>query len=142
MDLTININDPVKVRLTSYGVGILREKHETLNAAIVNSGGRGLLSFEVPLDAEGYYNTQLWCLMQAFGDHIRMGTDLPFEANIILKAVKIKDDNEFIRQELQRLADKYGEGNIRAAAAQWVKQVKAEEWGRNGGYDARRSQKG
>jgi hypothetical protein len=79
-----NINCPVKVKLTHVGVEILKNKRESLNKFITSRGGNGLGELEIKLDENGYYTTQMWCLMNDFGENMRLGEELPFEAEAIL----------------------------------------------------------
>ena len=46
--------------------------------------------FEVKRDEEGYTSFQLWDLMNIFGPYLTLGTDIPFETDIIL-TYEIKD---------------------------------------------------
>lgn len=66
--MDININDPVKVKLTATGHKILNE-----------------LTYITVLkeDKEGWSEWQLWELMQVFGPHLALGNSVPFENNIL-----------------------------------------------------------
>lgn len=85
MDFKVNINQEVKVKLTEYGISILKEQHDELNKWIETRGGKGLGEFELRLDEDGYYSTQIWMLMNQFGHVIRMGNKNPFNLEIIIK---------------------------------------------------------
>lgn len=82
-DFKFNVNQQVKVKLTEKGIKILKEKHDSLNEHIISRGGTPLGEFELRLDEDGYYRTQLWCLMHDFGKHMFIGTDNPFETDMI-----------------------------------------------------------
>jgi hypothetical protein len=84
MELKVNINDAVKVKLTDFGVSILKEKREKLNKAIKGRGGKGFGEFELKKDADGYTTFQHWELMNTFGDVMTMGFNAPFETDIIV----------------------------------------------------------
>ena len=89
-----NANQIVKVKLTDFGVQILREQHEELNKNLLKHGCSSLGYFVLPLDEDGYYKCQLWYLMQKFGSHMRMGTDNPFELNMIfIDGEEIKNEH-------------------------------------------------
>jgi hypothetical protein len=79
----MNMNDMVRIKLKPAGEKILRDKHDKLNRWIKKRNG-SLHDFDLRLDAEGYYRTQLWCVMQDFGPHIRLGAEAPFETEILL----------------------------------------------------------
>ena len=85
MDFKVNLNQEVKVKLTEYGISILKEQHDELNKWIEIRGGKSLGEFELRLDEYGYYSTQIWMLMNKFGHAIRMGNKNPFNLEIIIK---------------------------------------------------------
>jgi hypothetical protein len=84
MDFKVNANMEVKVKLTDFGISILKRQHDELNEHIKERGGKGLGEFELRLDEEGYYCTQLWMLMSKFGHEMSMGIKIPFDLNIII----------------------------------------------------------
>ena len=85
MDFKVNLNQVVKVKLTEYGVSVLKEQHDELNAWIKLRGGKSLGEFELRLDEDGYYSTQIWMLMSKFGHAMRMGNENPFNLEVIIK---------------------------------------------------------
>jgi hypothetical protein len=85
MDFKVNANMGVKVRLTDFGISILKEQHNELNKRIKDHGGQGLGEFELRLDEEGYYSTQLWMLMSKFGHVMSMTNKIPFHLDIIIQ---------------------------------------------------------
>ena len=66
--IEFNINNYVKIKLTTDGREILRKK--------------GLDFYIDKEDQYGWSKWQLWNLLQTFGEHIFLGCDLPFESNI------------------------------------------------------------
>lgn len=84
MEVKISMNDKVKVKLTDYGIMLLKKRHDELNKKIKENGGKGN-SFELKLDEDGYYETQLWSLMEKFGDHCGLAKEYPFEMDIIIE---------------------------------------------------------
>ena len=79
-EIKFNINYHVKVKLTPYGVSCLYKNHLKDNE-YRNKNNK----FCIMIDDDGYYETQLWCLMQEFGEYIGMGMrQTPFETEIIL----------------------------------------------------------
>ncbi|AJD92050.1 hypothetical protein JMA_27330 [Jeotgalibacillus malaysiensis] len=93
MNAKFNTNYPVKVKLTDYGIQVLRERHQALNQNIIDRGGKGLGEFELRLDDEGYYRTQMWMLIEKFGYPANMLLN-PFDANIILEGVELLDGSK------------------------------------------------
>lgn len=85
MDFKVNANESVKVKLTEFGVQILRERHQELHKAIKERNNEGLEPFKLITDEEGYYVTQLWILMSIFGHVMSMGYELPFSLDIVIK---------------------------------------------------------
>lgn len=68
MKIEININQKVKVNLTEYGKEKLNQYFEENN---------------IKRFATDVYETQLWNLMQIFGDEMFNGSKQCFENNII-----------------------------------------------------------
>lgn len=85
VDFKVNLNQEVKVKLTEYGTLILKEQHDELNEWIKLRGGNALGEFELRLDEDGYYSTQIWMLMSKFGHAMRMGSKNPFNLEVIIK---------------------------------------------------------
>ena len=78
-----NINQCVKVELTDKGRDIFYHQFDDINSRF----GKQLIEPYYPkLDSDGYYETQMWCLMQLFGKHLTagFGFDQPFSPNVIL----------------------------------------------------------
>lgn len=71
-------NDYVKCKLTDAGLEILRKQHNELRAIAPQ-----LPPWTPPkLDNEGFYEAQLWCLMDDFGRN-SLGGFLPFTDFIV-----------------------------------------------------------
>lgn len=80
--MNFNINGNVKVKLNPGGVKILEDEHNRLQRYLKPESRK---EFELRLDDDGYYRTQMWVLMQDFGPHIRLSCEPPFETEIILE---------------------------------------------------------
>lgn len=79
--MKFNINDIVRVKLTDYGLGILKSRYRHLNKQ-----SNGLISYDniIGLKEDGMYETEMWQLMQDFGNCMYMGNiEIPFENNSI-----------------------------------------------------------
>lgn len=80
--MTFNINYNIKAKLNDYGVEILKTRHRQL---VESSQGAYNQSFILPsTDENGYSIFQLWAFMQIFGPHMHLGSEMPFEADIII----------------------------------------------------------
>jgi hypothetical protein len=80
----INLNEYVKIKLTDKGILILKQQHDELNKQIQESGGKGT-TFNLKLDERGYYEGQLWSVIQKFGKYIGICEEPPFESDIIFE---------------------------------------------------------
>lgn len=77
--LHFNVNDTVRVRLTSVG-----EARHTRNMESLQSQLPWIDLGDVhPADADGWREFQLWELMQHFGAVMFCGSDAPFVDNVI-----------------------------------------------------------
>lgn len=84
MDVKVNINEYVKVKLTELGISILKEKRNKQNKEFEALGLKGFGEYIPDLDEEGYTKFQLWDLMRMFGDSLSNGTEIPFETTVIM----------------------------------------------------------
>lgn len=79
MTTLFNINQHVSVQLTDKGCRIHREEYDKLMAFY----GREIFPYRPPVeDANGWSKWQMWTLIEAFGSHIGMGFDPPFNTEI------------------------------------------------------------
>lgn len=91
MDVIINFNDEVKVKLTEVGIEIMQEQRRELNSHIQGNGGIGLGELELKTDDDGYTRFQLWDLMNRFGQHMRIGHPEPFEGTMIFPQLNLNE---------------------------------------------------
>jgi len=77
--MRFNMNNYVKVKLTPYGLSILKQQHDELESQSPKIG-----PFKPPsVDADGWTQLQAWSLIQIFGPHISIGmNNVPFETEI------------------------------------------------------------
>lgn len=94
MNVQMNMNHYVLVKLTDHGINILVEQHRELYDSLIERNNYTTIrtpeEFKENLIAsieknKGYYRTQLWSLMEKFGGYLFNGCDLPFQVNIILE---------------------------------------------------------
>ena len=70
--IRINLNEPIKVKLTDWGKEIYYHQYDRTNQIV----GREICKPKFPKEDEnGYTEFQLWCFMELYGEH--MGMTLP-----------------------------------------------------------------
>lgn len=70
--IRINLNEPIKVKLTAWGKEIYYHQYDRVNKFV----GREVCKPKYPTEDEnGYTEFQLWCFMELYGEH--MGMTLP-----------------------------------------------------------------
>lgn len=85
---TVNINDFVKVKLNQKGKEIYFHLYDDARRNMVENKGYypEYLQPRYPkVDTDGYSKFQLWEFMQIYGECMVMGTDLPFETNLVFE---------------------------------------------------------
>lgn len=84
---TLNINSIVRIKLTPYGLEVLKSRHKKLRSSYPSIG-------KLPeLDKDGYCEMQLWKIMNIFGEVMQDdGTDMnvPFDFNIQIDGSLLK----------------------------------------------------
>lgn len=84
MELEINLNEEIKVKLTNKGKELLIQNYMITTNEPCSEVKEYI---EKHIDEEGYYHTQLWCFMDNLGGHIYMGNEnLIEDNNIIIKS--------------------------------------------------------
>ena len=70
--IRINLNEPIKVKLTDWGKEIYYHQYDRINQI----AGREICKPKFPKEDEnGYTEFQVWCFMELYGEH--MGMTLP-----------------------------------------------------------------
>lgn len=70
--IRINLNEPIKVKLTDWGKEIYYHQYDRANQI----AGREICKPKFPKEDEnGYTEFQVWCFMELYGEH--MGMTLP-----------------------------------------------------------------
>jgi hypothetical protein len=70
--IRINLNEPIKVKLTDWGKEIYYHQYDNANQI----AGREICKPKFPKEDEnGYTEFQLWCFVELYGEH--MGMTLP-----------------------------------------------------------------
>jgi len=85
--MEFNINQTAKVKLSGYGIEILMKRHYEFQERMENMNPDYVKKpFTLKLDEEGYYESQLWRIMETFGgDNMGMSKH-PFGSQIILES--------------------------------------------------------
>ena len=84
MQISVNLNHYVKVKLNDVGIKELERQHNELAMKLPNLG-----KFQKPkADSEGYSKFQLHELMRKFGHMMKVGFDTPFDMNIVFGEYK------------------------------------------------------
>lgn len=70
--IRINLNEPIKVKLTDWGKEIYYHQYDRVNQI----AGREICKPKFPKEDEnGYTEFQVWCFMELYGEH--MGMTMP-----------------------------------------------------------------
>lgn len=81
--MKFNINNPVKVRLTTVGLKRHYDLWKDFHDAYPHFDY--FKEYSPPkLDAYGYYSSSLWSIMNDYGDLCYMGGQIPFNTEIII----------------------------------------------------------
>jgi len=81
--IEFNANENVKVKLTEFGEKILKDDYDRLRLSFPK-----MKPYELRLDKDGYYETQLWHLMSTFGQYMELGRPEPFHLDMIFVTEK------------------------------------------------------
>jgi hypothetical protein len=87
-----NMNDIVRVKLTDKGKEIFLNLDKKIDKRIVDIIGFNVYGWRIKED--GYVDMQMWEFMQVFGNHMKLGNDLPVEMDIILRSEDIKEEQQ------------------------------------------------
>lgn len=81
MKVTVNMNEWVKVKLTDYGIEVLKKQHKELQRILKTNR-----EFTPPeTDDGGYVKFQLWDLFERFGSHVGLCKAKCFEFEILIE---------------------------------------------------------
>ena len=72
MEIKINLNETVKVKLTDYGKDVYYHQFDDLNKRIIKNGGKPIEPHFPKEDENGYCEMQLWGLMDLYGNYMAM----------------------------------------------------------------------
>lgn len=74
MDIKINLNEFVKVKLTDFAKDIYYHQYDDLNEIIIKKGGNPIDPKMPEIDHDGYTKMQLWELMRIYGKYMNNGS--------------------------------------------------------------------
>jgi len=87
-NITVNINDYVKVKLNQTGKDIYFHRHDDTRRKYVEENGYYPVCFqpEFPkVDENGYSKFPLWEFMKLYSDYMDLGKSLPFDTELIFE---------------------------------------------------------
>jgi len=86
-----NINSNVKIKLTEFGIDVLKREHEEMRYDCKYTMGYDIGEFNLKLDEEGYYTIQAWEMMETFGGYLnQLNENNPFEIEILIDENDLK----------------------------------------------------
>jgi hypothetical protein len=107
MNFKVNFNETVRVKLTETGRHILKKRHNDLIRDIIEGGGNAdsIKDYDLRLDEDGYYVTQLWILTKTFGPHMGMlKFEGPFEMDVVIENGKpIEGNKNYVTKHLRMM---------------------------------------
>lgn len=80
MEVKLNINDYVMVKLNQNGIDELERQHKELRKGLPSLG-----EFHIKIDDDGYTKFQLHSLMLKLGHMCKLGFEPPFDVDIKVK---------------------------------------------------------
>lgn len=83
MEMKMDLNSLVKVKLTDYGVTVLKARYEKYKLWCYKNGVK-FDEFDLELDEDGYYTKTMWRLMEVFGEHLHPKEKTVFESELIV----------------------------------------------------------
>ena len=85
-ELSFNINNTIKVKLTDHGRDILNEYFSEISkyCAGIDIESDDVISSQYAEDEEGYTEFQLWDFMNIFGSYFRLGSPIIIQNNDII----------------------------------------------------------
>lgn len=87
--MEFNINETVKIKLTSFGHKILKEYYEALHKEFPDIDRKEYIYKPLKKDENGYIDMQLWMVMNKFRPHMKLGmSEQPIDTTIIIKDIK------------------------------------------------------
>lgn len=82
----VHNNSTVRVKLNAKGLAEYERQRIELRGRMP-AAARHRMPLEPHLDAEGYYRTELWGLMQGFGHMMQAGAEPPWDGEMLIEEV-------------------------------------------------------
>ena len=101
MEIKINLNETVKVKLTDYGKDVYYHQFDDLNKRIIKNGGKPIEPHFPKEDENGYCEMQLWGLMDLYGNYMAMEHQNVFKPFQIIYECELKE-NESLKVDLAK----------------------------------------
>lgn len=94
MEIKINLNETVKVKLTDYGKDVYYHQFDDLNKRIIKNGGKPIEPHFPKEDENGYCEMQLWGLMDLYGNYMSMDHQNVFKPLEIIYECELKENDQ------------------------------------------------
>jgi hypothetical protein len=79
------MNEYILVKLTDRGKEIVRQDCKEFQELINTNGGKLTIPEPPCLSSKDFSRWQAWDLMETFGHHMAIGTEPPFELNVLIE---------------------------------------------------------
>lgn len=83
-EIKFNVNNNIKVKLTTLGFQRLADEHNELIGRVPKWEFRNALYYTDQVDKDGYSEFQMWEFMRIFGPIVKIGGPLPFYTDILI----------------------------------------------------------
>ena len=120
MEIKINLNETVKVKLTDYGKDVYYHRFDDLNKRIIKNGGKPIEPHFPKEDENGYCEMQLWGLMDLYGNYMSMGPQNVF------KPFQIIYENDYIQDCCNEAVEEANEAVKSEAIKEFAERLKIE----------------
>lgn len=69
MEIRINLNECVKIKLTDYAKDIYYHRYDDINEGLIKEGIKPITPHMPKVDENGYTTMQLWDFMSLYGEY-------------------------------------------------------------------------
>ena len=104
MEIKINLNETVKVKLTDYGKDVYYHQFDDLNKRIIKNGGKPIEPHFPKEDENGYCEMQLWGLMELYGNYMSMEHQNVFKPFQIIYEYNVPKN--LLEQEVEKMTER------------------------------------
>jgi hypothetical protein len=87
-----NINEHVKIKLTTLGKTILWNRFKDMNELLISRGCAPHAGPAFKEDENGYYEMQMWDFIETFAQYIGIAKTIPLEPIILIEVRECDDE--------------------------------------------------